>query len=86
MALYNAADVILLEKNYLRFLPWIKNHPNLANYSDTTCCPKCQSKSLQRRGYAIANSTKYIRIWCKDCGGWSRATLNEKENRPIISI
>lgn len=38
MVRYNAQDVIGLEKNYLTFLPWISNHPNLGMWIDKTVC------------------------------------------------
>ena len=86
MKAYNKQDVLLLEKVYYRFLPWIKNHPNLDNYSDGTCCPKCGSKSLQKRGYLHTNTTKYARICCMSCGGWSRSPVNVNEKRPLINL
>ena len=83
MAEYNAQDVVLLEKNYLKFRPWISNHPNLDTYSDLTVCPKCGSRSLQRRGYQYAQTTKYARIRCNSCQGWSRSPVNELEKKPL---
>ena len=83
---YNEGDVLLLEKLYKRLLPWISNHPNLDNYSPITCCPKCQSTNLIRKGYQYNKTTKYARILCKDCGGWSRSPVNIAEKRPIVSI
>ena len=86
MAKYNAQDVILLERNYLRYRPWIANHPSLGIYIDGTACPKCGSKSLQRRGYIYKSTTKYRKIWCKNCNGWSRTTVNERGSKPLVSI
>ena len=91
MAEYNAQDVVLLEKNYLKLLPWISNHPSLDNYSDKTVCPKCGSQELQRRGFKYTNTRKYQSIWCKKCNGWSRSPVSDnekKENikRPLVSI
>lgn len=86
MKRYNKQDVILTEKIYKRFLPYIKNHPNLDNYSKLTVCPKCQSSKLVRRGYQFNQTTKYARIQCKNCNGWCRSPLNVNEKRPIINI
>ena len=86
MKAYNKQDVLLLEKVYFRFLPWIKNHPNMAMYALGTACPKCGSEKLQRRGVVVTNTTKYHRIQCMSCRGWSRATLNLQENKPLVSI
>ena len=86
MAHYNAQDVVLLEKNYLRYRPWIKNHVNLDNYSEQTVCPKCQSTKLVRRGYQFNQTTKYARIQCKDCKGWSRSPVNINEKRSLSNL
>lgn len=86
MKAYNKQDVLLLEKVYFRFLPWIKNHPNLDTYSESTVCPKCGSKDLVKRGYQFNQTTKYARIQCKTCGGWCRSPINEQEKKPIVSI
>lgn len=86
MKKYNAQDVLLLEKIYNRFLPWIKNHPNVGMFTDKMVCPKCGSGKLQARGYAWNNTTKYHRVQCQDCGGWARATKNVQETRPIVNI
>ena len=86
MKAYNKQDVLLLEKVYYRLLPWIKNHPNMGMYSDVTSCPKCGSRSLQRRGIVTTNTSKYHRIQCQDCRGWCRATVNLQENKPLVNL
>lgn len=75
MVTYNKKDVILLEKMYKRFLPWMNNHPN---YSETTECPKCGSRNVQSRGTARTTTRMYQRFQCQDCGGWHRAVKSEK--------
>lgn len=70
MKKYNAKDVILLEKVYLHFLPWISNHPNL---SADVQCPKCSGARIQWRGTARTLSGIYARFQCQDCGGWGRS-------------
>lgn len=73
MESYNKMDVILLEKVYLRLLPWIKNHPNLSAYSDRPSCPRCMSPTItQSRGAYLSNSKVYKRYQCMGCGGWIR--------------
>ena len=86
MKAYNAQDVVLLEKNYLRYRPWIKNHINLDNYSEFTTCPRCRSSKLVNRGYQFNQTTKYARIYCKSCHGWSRSPVNINEKKPLVSI
>lgn len=76
---YNINDVETLEDIYLKMLPWIDNHPNIAVMAeqDTHVCPKCGSKELHRRGFAYTNVGKYQRYRCTDCGGWSRTRFTE---------
>lgn len=72
MKKYNANDVALLEKIYLRLRPYIDDHPNLniVNNSDS-CCPVCLSKDIEKRGFSMTRSGRKQRYSCKDCGSWS---------------
>jgi hypothetical protein len=74
---YNKQDVILLEKVYLKLRPWIKNHPNLNLYQNTSRnCPNCGSARLKSHGWAALKSTKKQRFVCKDCRAHSyQATI-----------
>lgn len=76
MVTYNKHDVALLEKVYLRLRPYAKQHPNIGAYTNRPDCPKCGSKNLEKRGYAITSTRRYQRFQCKECGGWSRATID----------
>lgn len=76
---YNKEDVLLLEKIYLRILPYMKSHPNWGIYENDICCPKCGSKHLQSRGYALNKSTRYRRFQCQSCGSWLRGSANEQK-------
>ena len=86
MKKYNKQDVTLLEKVYLTLRPWIQNHPNIGMYTDKVVCPKCGSSKIQSRGFQINQSTKYKRIQCMSCGGWSRGTENLQIVKPLVSI
>lgn len=77
MRLYNAQDVRLLEKLYLRFLPWIGSHPNRSLYTGISACPKCGSTKIQGRGMSRNATTVYQRFQCMACGGWCRATKSD---------
>ena len=69
---YNKQDVLLLEKIYLKFRPWMTNHPNLAILSrKVDACPVCASGRLRRRGYGANRTGVYQRYVCLDCGAWS---------------
>lgn len=73
---YNINDVILLENVYDKFLPWIKHHPNRSVFTGTLCCPHCESKKFQKRGFTPAGHTRYQRFRCSECGTWFRDTKN----------
>lgn len=79
MIKYNIQDVLLLEKIYYKFLPWIANHPNIGLYiGKEYVCPKCGSEQLQKRGFHYTKSQIYQRIQCQDCMGWCRQVRAEK--------
>lgn len=88
MKRYNAKDVILLERLYKAMLPWMKNHPNVANGLGPNFCPACGSPKLQARGTAWNKTTKYHRFQCQDCGRWCRDTNNiiERGQKPFVAV
>lgn len=76
---YCVQDVLLLEKVYNKFVPWIDNHPNLALYdlSDIRpSCPKCNSYKIEFRGFHRTTTQVYHSFKCKDCGGWGRERVS----------
>lgn len=75
MRRYNARDVELLERFYLRIRPYATGHPNLNVYTDRKDCTKCGSHRLQRRGFEILKSRKRQKYQCLDCGGWSSGEM-----------
>lgn len=83
METYNKQDVDLLEKIYLKFRPYMENHPNFNVYSGTTHnCPNCGSEKTQKRGFGYTKTGKYQRHQCLVCGGWSKGD-NIKINKVI---
>jgi DNA polymerase III epsilon subunit-like protein len=70
MKKYNAQDVLLTEKVYLKLRPFMKTHPNVAAFDEVVGCPKCGSEDFQKRGYQVNTSVKYQRVQCNDCHGW----------------
>lgn len=76
MEAYNIHDVTLLEKVYLKVLPWMATHPNQSVYEETSCCPNCGGDKYQARGYAITRAYKYRRFQCNSCGAWFRGRDN----------
>ena len=79
MEKYNKQDVRALRAVYLKLRPWMKSHPNHAQYTeeDLPTCPKCGSDQLSSRGYAYTAVGKYHRYVCGSCGGWSRGGTNQ---------
>lgn len=71
---YNKEDVLILERIYNVYKPWIKNHPNVGLYRDSEVptCPTCGGNNLIRRGYSFTANGKFQRYHCNDCGHWSR--------------
>lgn len=75
MEKYNKQDVKLLEKLYVKILPWISAHPNRNLYDGTEHnCPNCGSNKLQRRGTSHALAGSYQRWQCQGCGSWSQTS------------
>lgn len=84
MIKYCKQDVLLLERVYLKLLPYITNHPNQNYYNieNKHNCPKCNSDNTHRRGYLYLASGKKQRMKCNNCGGWS--TLDKKSAKNAI--
>ncbi len=88
MRKYNCIDSIATEELYLKMLPWIEGHPNVAAYSsaEEIACPKCGSTNVHKRGSARTQTGEYHRFQCQDCGGWarSRAVINTSTKRKSL--
>jgi hypothetical protein len=83
MVKYNKQDVSLLEKVYLRFLPYINNHPKMS-IDDTQTCPNCGSEHIIKRGTRPSGNNIVQRYVCLDCGKWAtgnNVNVISKENR-----
>lgn len=81
---YNIQDVVLLERIYDIFRPYIKNHPNLGDLLRVHgACPKCGSNKLQKRGISVSASGDKQRYQCQNCGGWSNEATIKGEGRVV---
>lgn len=82
---YNINDVVLLERVYEKFLPWIKHHLNLSNFSDEIVCPNCGGNHYQKRGYSYTSTSVFQRYACKGCGNWFRGNknLSDKQDKVV---
>jgi DNA polymerase elongation subunit (family B)/predicted RNA-binding Zn-ribbon protein involved in translation (DUF1610 family) len=77
---YNKNDVVLLEKVYYKFRPWIKHHLNLSIFNDEEIvCPNCGGNHVQKRGYSLTSVSKFQRYQCSDCGNWFRGNKNLRD-------
>lgn len=75
---YNIQDVVLLEKVYLKLLPYITNHPNLALMNgQTKGCPNCGSIKIHKRGFASSQTRMYQRWQCQDCASWHQSPIKD---------
>lgn len=82
MERYNVQDVVLLEKVHDKLLPWLVNYPNVNLYKGTgDGCPKCASQNLQKRGTVATAARTYQRLFCTDCGSWSRNNVTEDSTK-----
>lgn len=88
MEKYNKKDVELLEKLYLRMLPYIRNHPNLAIMSQRpNSCTRCGADhGIQSRGTMVTNAAVYRIFRCTTCGGTMRQRLIDKEDGQQKSV
>jgi len=79
MTKYCKKDVDLLEKVFLKLMPFIKNLPNRnidrsqQNIIDGKyVCPSCGSNDTRRNGWSYSKTTKCPRFVCKQCHSYSR--------------
>lgn len=71
MKKYNAQDVALLEKVYLKLRPYIRHHNVNIATGTIGACPKCSSTQLQHRGFHRTRTSESPRLQCQSCGAWS---------------
>lgn len=80
MERYNARDVDLLERVYLKMRPWDHMHPNLnlATNNIEHACTSCGSSNLIVTGQVVTagRNGAYVGYECKDCGNQMRGTTN----------
>lgn len=85
MRRYNKQDVLLLERVYLKLLPWIDNHPRSSDHPGA--CPNCSGTKFQSRGTVVTRTGEYKRFLCKTCGRWLKNRTAEKTDKPkYVSI
>lgn len=91
MIKYCRQDVRLLEKVYLRMLPYIERHPNLALISGRPeACPKCGvvGRMIKRHGpdkrthYKFNNVTANASFQCTACRSYVSVRIPDKTVEP----
>lgn len=63
---YNIGDIVLLERLYQKFLPWINPFPRVK--MDNGKCPKCSSSNFKRNGWKYTRHAETQRYQCLGCG------------------
>lgn len=78
MVRYCKNDVKITTQLFDRLLPWIDglNIP-LVTDCEHQACNRCNSTSIQQRGWAYTTTMRYRRYRCNDCGGWMRNRRSE---------
>ncbi len=81
---YNNQDVDLLYQLYEKLIPYIKNHPNLADIDQVNGrCPKCLSPDLRKEGTHARRAGRVQSYSCNNCGGWSNEATIKGEGRLV---
>lgn len=90
MLKYNKRDVSILEELYLKIRPYMKGHPNVALYINTTetLCTNCGNESLEWGGYYYTPAGKYKSFRCDNCGAIGRSRISDldKESRAKLLL
>ena len=80
MSRYCRQDVDLLVPLHEKLLPWLPASVNVSvmeGPQTVPVCGKCNSKNLNRGGFAYTSTRAYQRYVCKDCGAWSKGISKE---------
>ena len=81
---YNKKDVAILKEIYIKMLPYINNHPNVANYiGETMACTHCgETEKYEKLDgyYYYTNTNKYQLYRCLTCGSLFR----DRKALPLI--
>lgn len=77
MVKYNKQDVILLEKVFDKFAPYV-NNDRVVPKTRSGKCDTCGSTSYQQQGWRITKTHKYPRFKCNCCGSWFRGAAVDK--------
>jgi len=88
MRAYNAQDVVLLERVFLRLLPYVRSMQRLVDpvEEEDHACPTCGGRRLVRRGYYRTKVSNFVRYQCKECKRYSRARRSERAKLSVTPL
>lgn len=74
MDTYCRQDILLLEDVYMQMRGWIKSHPNLNLYGETTepHCHICLSEDITNCGEYFTSASVFDSVRCNKCGAIGR--------------
>jgi transposase-like protein len=82
MAEYNRHDVMGLEELYLKFRPYIKNHPNLGVLMDMDVCPNCGCEHLDETEATYFTTANQFPVY--RCQGCKTPYIRHKKNSNYV--
>jgi hypothetical protein len=90
MLVYNEEDVRLSEDAYVFLRPFMKSHPNMAIYAESTepSCPTCGSSNIRDSGHYYTSVNRFLAFRCLDCGAICRSRSTDvtvKQKAGILS-
>ena len=89
MLRYCKHDVTLLERLYIKLLPFMRNHPNISVYTDdlNPQCNVCGSDKIRKDGKTRLSAGIYQTYQCNKCGKWFRGRDNllTKQKRKTLT-
>lgn len=85
MVKYNKMDVIVLEKVYLKLMPYMTKHPKMDIFLKGTdiVCENCGHEKLMKAGKRVKKGGTFQKYQCYDCG---HLTLKkEKREKKVLT-
>lgn len=81
MRRYNAQDVDLLERVYLKLRAWSPTHPDITLLTGADGCPTCESHRVTGQGVKRMKTGVRQQFKCLDCGSWHSKPVRKHDSR-----